>query len=409
MNAAALSQINLSTSWERKLFGNLLSRLQGGQLTLVENGLRSEFGQAAEDELHAEVIVHDDSFFRSAVLGGEIGMGEAFMDGAWSSPDLLSVIRLAVRNLSTLTQTNSWLSQVALWANRWRHLGRDNSLSGSRENIRRHYDLSNEFFQLWLDPTLSYSAALWQQEEETLEQAQRNKIDRACRELRLHAADHLLEIGSGWGSLAMHAAQHYGCRVTTTTISQAQYELATARIAAAGLSSQITVRLDDYRLLSGKYSKVVSIEMFEAVGLAHYDEYFAAVERLLLPGGRFLLQTITMNERAFPGYQATTDWIQKYIFPGGELSSLLEIQKSMARVSTMLLTGQKEFGLDYARTLAHWRESFHAQLDRVHSLGFDERFCRMWDYYLAYCEGSFRERYIGVSQLLLEKPPAIGA
>jgi cyclopropane-fatty-acyl-phospholipid synthase len=409
VNAATISQTTLPATWERKVFGALLDRLRGGELTVIENGHSTRFGTGAPDGLAAELIVHDEAFYSAAVLRGEVGMGEAYMDGHWSSPDLVSLIRLAVRNLDTLTQTNAWLSSLARWAGRWRHLRRDNSLAGSRENIRRHYDLSNAFFALWLDPTLSYSAALWAEESGSLEQAQRHKIDRACRQLRLTSQDHLLEIGSGWGSLAMHAAQEYGCLVTTTTISQAQFDLASERIAAAGLGGRVKVILEDYRELRGTYTKAVSIEMFEAVGLRHYDEYFSTVDRLLHPGGRFLMQTITMNERAFPGYQQTTDWIQQYIFPGGELSSLLEIQKSVARCSRMLMTDQREFGRDYARTLALWRENFHQKLDAVRALGFDDRFCRMWDYYLAYCEGSFRERYIGVSQLTFEKPVTFGA
>jgi cyclopropane-fatty-acyl-phospholipid synthase len=404
MNAATSIAAPVSQSWERKLFGSLLGKLRGGQLTVWENGRASEHGEPAADGLAAVLHVHEEAFYRRAVLGGEIGMGESYMEGDWSSPDLVSLIRLAVRNLEQLDAANSWLNGMAKWVNRLRHTRRDNTIDGSRENIHQHYDLSNDFFRLWLDETMSYSAGMWLAGDESLEQAQRNKIDRACRQLRLGPEDHLLEIGTGWGGLAMHAAARYGCRVTTTTISREQFELAQERIAAAGLAGRITVLLEDYRNLRGNYSKAVSVEMFEAVGLRHYDEYFRAVGRMLAPGGSFLLQTITMNERSFEKYQQSTDWIQKYIFPGGELSSTVAILQSVARTGRMQLGDLQEFGDGYARTLRQWRENFHAKADAVRSLGFDGRFCRMWDYYLSYCEGSFRERYIGVVQMRFDNP-----
>ncbi len=391
----------MSSSLERKLFDQLLHRLRHGRLTLVEAGGLSVYGEEAPDGLEALIEVRSPAFYRAAILGGEIGMGESYMAGDWSSPDLVSLVRLAVRNLDAIGSTNVWLKALPGWLNRLRHLGRDNTVSGSRGNIHRHYDLSNEFFGLWLDPTMTYSAGLWLSGHESLEEAQRNKIDRACRELALSPEDHLLEIGSGWGALAMHAASHYGCRVTTTTISREQFELARHRIAAAGLADRVTILLEDYRHLRGRFSKCVSIEMFEAVGHKHYDEFFSAVNRLLAPDGAMLLQTITMNERAYPGYLRCTDWIQKYIFPGGELSSIVEIQRSLARTGRLDLHRLHYFGADYARTLHQWRTNFEAQSLAVRQLGFDDVFLRMWDYYLAYCEGAFLERYIGVVQLLL--------
>lgn len=384
---------------ERRLFIKLLNGLRGGQLKLLADGQELLFGESAPDGLVATLVIQNPAFYREAVLGGEIGMGEAYMAGHWSSPDLVSLVRLAVRNADSLDQSNAWLNWLSRAINRLRHLKRSNTKEGSRENIRRHYDLSNEFFSLWLDPSWLYSSALWLDDSETLTQAQLNKIDRACSQVSLSPNDHLLEIGSGWGSLAIHAAERYGCQVTTTTISRQQFELAEERIARAGLKHRIRLLLEDYRELKGRFDKALSIEMFEAVGFQHYDTFFAKLTSLLQPGAPFLIQTITMNERRFPSYIQSTDWIQKYIFPGGELSSVLEIEKSLARTGSYRLDGRQDFGLDYARTLRLWRESFHQRIADIRALGFDRRFERMWDYYLAYCEGAFLEKYIGVSQL----------
>jgi cyclopropane-fatty-acyl-phospholipid synthase len=394
---------------ERQLFSKLLRQLRGGQLAVRENGYASSYGVPAPDGLQAEIEIHSAAFYRAAILGGEIGMGESFMDGDWSSPDLVALIRLAVRNANSLDSSHAWLNWLPRFFNRLRHLRRDNSLDGSRENIRRHYDLSNDFFALWLDESWMYSSALWTDPAATLTAAQYNKLDRACRQLQVGPNDALLEIGSGWGTLAIHAARHYGCQVTTTTISQQQYELAHERIAQAGLQSRVRLLLEDYRELKGRFHKAVSIEMFEAVGFQHYDSFFSKLASLLEPSAPFLIQTITMNEPRFPQYIQGTDWIQKYIFPGGELSSVLEIEKSLARTGSYRLVDRLDFGLDYARTLREWRNSFHAQIDSIRRLGFDRRFERMWDYYLAYCEGAFLEKYIGVAQLRFEPGVSSGA
>ncbi len=387
---------------ERQLFSKLLHRLRGGQLTVRENGRATTYGESAPDALQAEIEVHNAAFYRAAILGGEIGMGESFMDGDWSSPDLVALIRLAVRNANSLDGSHAWLNWLPRFLNRLRHLRRDNTLNGSRENIRRHYDLSNDFFALWLDESWMYSSALWSRPEDSLTTAQYHKLDRACQQLQINPNDSLLEVGSGWGTLAIHAAKNYGCQVTTTTISQQQYELAQERIARAGLRDRVRLLLEDYRELKGRFDKAVSIEMFEAVGFHHYDSFFSKLGSLLEPGAPFLIQTITMNERRFPQYIQGADWIQKYIFPGGELSSVLEIEKSLARTGPYRLVDRLEFGLDYARTLSQWRAAFHQRIAAVRRLGFDQRFERMWDYYLAYCEGAFLEKYIGVSQLRFE-------
>jgi len=385
----------------RKLFEKILLGLQGGQLTLVESGRLSVYGDDAPDGLEAMIEVHSPEFYRAAVFGGEIGMGEAYMDGHWSSPDLPSLVRLAVRNVRLIDGSNALFSFAARSMARLEHLRRNNSVDGSRKNIQAHYDLSNDFFRLFLDSSMMYSAALWENETDSLEQAQWNKLDRICRLLRLNADDHVLEIGTGWGAFAIHAASRYGCKVTTTTISREQFALAQERVRAAGLEDRITLLLEDYRHLEGRFSKGVSIEMFEAVGLKHYDEFFATWERLFEPGAAVVLQTITMNEKNFSSYQKSPDWIQKYIFPGGELSSVIEIQKSLARTGRFQLTDFSEMGIHYAWTLREWRRRFQKRIEQVRELGFDARFERMWDYYLGYCEGAFLERYIGVAQLLL--------
>jgi cyclopropane-fatty-acyl-phospholipid synthase len=276
-------------------------------------------------------------------------------------------------------------------------------VEGSRRNIGHHYDLGNDFYQLWLDPTLAYSCAVFERPGQSLEAAQRAKFELICRKLQLGAGDHLLEIGTGWGGFALHAARTRGCRITTTTISRQQFEFARDLFAREGVSDRIELRLEDYRHLEGQYDKAVSIEMFEAVGLAYYDTYIGAVDRLLKPGGRFLLQTITMNEQRFPDYIRQSDWIQKYVFPGAELASVSRILASLGRSSALSVHHLEDIGLHYAHTLRAWRAAFRSRLEDVRAQGFDETFIRMWDYYLATCEGAFAERYIGNAQLLLAK------
>jgi cyclopropane-fatty-acyl-phospholipid synthase len=395
----------MSTALDRfaaQAFLSALPRLRDAGLTVVmPDGQRRFFGER-NSFLQGHLIIHSHSFFRKALFGGEVGLGEAYVDGLWSSPDLTGIIRIAVRNMETAVQGKGLLSYFARLSQLLRHRGRSNSVQGSRRNIQEHYDLSNEFFQLFLDKgPMMYSSALFESEADTLEKAQLDKLDRICRLLRLSPGDHVLEIGTGWGGFAAHAALNYGCRVTTTTISEEQHAYAAERFDSLGVSSRVELLFEDYRNLKGRYDRIVSIEMFEAVGLRYYDAFFGACQRLLDSNGAMMMQTITMNERNFPNYQKATDWIQQYIFPGGELASVLEIQRSLARVTNFSLHNFQEMGAHYARTLAEWRERFHEQRVRVEELGFDDNFQRTWDYYLGYCEGAFLERYIGVAQLLL--------
>jgi cyclopropane-fatty-acyl-phospholipid synthase len=384
-------------------FLKALRGLEGGFLEVVCPKATYAFGNAAA-ELRATAVIHDERFFVRAVTGADIGIGESYMDGDWTSPDLVALVRLVTRNLRRLDAAHPWLSTVRRVASRLRHRLHDNNLSGSRENIRAHYDLGNDFYRLFLDREMLYSSAYFTHGNESLEQAQQNKMDLICRKLQMLPGDRVLEIGCGWGGFALFAARNYGVHVTGLTLSPAQYELATQRVAQADLrGGSVLIVLQDYRRLEGQFDKIVSIEMFEAVGLDHYDEFFSVCDRLLAPGGSMLLQTITIREQELKKYRRRVDWIQAYIFPGSELAFLGELQKSLARATTLTMESLESFGQYYARTLAQWRENFFRRLADVQALGFDERFQRMWDFYLSWCEGAFREKYINVVQLLCEK------
>jgi len=390
----------------KRLFLQLLGSLNQGFLELVCPEDTYTFG-SPESDLRAMLVVNHERFFRRALFGGDIGMGEAFMDGDWSSPDLVAVIRLAVRNLGAMENSNKLFSALSSLADTVSHRLRGNTLAGSRRNISYHYDLGNDFYRMFLDATMAYSCAYFQTLNNSLEQAQLNKFERICRKLDLKATDHLLEIGTGWGGFSAYAAKNYGCRITTTTISSQQHNYAKQLFAGMGeAGDRITLLLEDYRNLRGQFDKIVSIEMFEAVGLHFYDNYFGACDHLLKPEGMMVMQAITMNEQKFPVYRKRCDWIQKYIFPGSELASIAEVGKSLGRSTKMTLFHLEDIGLHYAETLKHWRERFVLHLDEVRAQGFDERFVRMWEYYLCYCEGAFRERHIGDVQLVLTKQRA---
>lgn len=374
-----------------------------GQLELVCPDRSFQIGPPGGSP-SAMLVVHDERVFARILAGGEMGLSEAFVDGDWSSPDLVALIRLALRNNSAMQRLNTTTSWVSRQAQRVAHAMRSNTVEGSRKNIAAHYDLGNDFFSLFLDRELMYSSAWYETEQDTLERAQFNKLDRICRKLQLTRDDHVLEIGTGWGGFAAHAATHHGCRVTTTTISREQHAYAAERFSRLGdAGARITLLDDDYRRLTGRFDKIVSIEMFEAVGLAHYDTFFETCDRLLSPSGAALLQLITMNEQDFPVYRKTTDWMQTYVFPGSELASLSEILRSLGRVTSFRPFHLEDLGTHYARTLHDWRERFLANLDAVRSLGMDDRFVRTWDLYLAFCEAAFAERHISDVQLMLTR------
>jgi len=390
------------TPTAKKLFLSMLEGLQGGTLELVLPDRTLTFGDV-HSELVAQLVVHRERFFARALLGGDTAIGEAYMDGDWSTPDLVSLMRLAVRNLAQLETSNSFFSSLSRFVDDLRHRLKTNTVKGSRRNIHAHYDLSNEFFKLFLDQSMVYSCAWYETANDSLETAQYQKLDRICRKLDLQPQDRVLEIGTGWGAFALHAARNYGCHVTTTTISRQQYQYARQSFDIADPDCRIELLLKDYRELSGSFDKIVSIEMFEAVGFDHYDEFFGACDRLLKRDGSMLLQTITMNEQRFPQYVKQSDWIQKYIFPGAQLASLRGVLDSLARGTQLSLFHAEDMGVHYARTLAEWRASFLNAIEEVKRLGFDDRFIRMWDYYLAFCEGAFLERHISDFQLLLTK------
>lgn len=371
-----------------------LASLEHGQLYLDDECGRCVLGTNETDNLNANVVVRDANFYRSLAIGGNVGAADSYLNGDWDCDDLTSLFRIFCRNIDQSSESPlSRLSKPFLRAGHW--LSR-NTPAGSKRNIQAHYDLGNDFFQLFLDPTMMYSAACFESPDMTLEDAQVARLNKVCHDLNLQPSDHLIEIGTGWGGLAIHAATIFGCRVTTTTISQSQYDFAVQRIADAGLSDQITVLLQDYRKLTGKFDKLVSLEMIEAVGPQFHDTYFAKCAELLQPDGRMLLQAIVMPEQRYAQYLKSVDFIQKYIFPGGSLPSVSAMQSSVAKTSNLRMLAMDDFADGYARTLREWRRRFHQQLDAVREIGYPERFIRMWDYYLAYCEAAFEERSVGV-------------
>jgi cyclopropane-fatty-acyl-phospholipid synthase len=386
----------------RRLLLQKLQELNGGTIQLTDSSGSTTLGQGGD--LQSNMHVHNPAFFRHALLGGSLSVAESYLRGDWDCDDLTAFFRIFVRNIEAADQLDRGLSRIAQWVNRMYHRWHANSKSGSRRNIHAHYDLGNEFFRLMLDDTLAYSSGIFLAPTSTLRDASLEKMDRICRKLELRPSDHLLEIGTGWGGLAIHAATQFGCRVTTTTISQQQFDVARARIDKAGLSDRVTLLLQDYRDLAGQFDKLVSIEMIEAVGHRYYDTYFRRCSELLKPDGTFLLQGIVMPDRRYAQYLKSADFIQKYVFPGGCLPSVSAILESMSRVTDLRFVHAEDFGTHYAQTLREWRQRFHRRLDDVRGLGFPDRFIRMWNYYLSYCEAAFDERFTGVVQIQFDKP-----
>jgi len=382
-----------------------LKNITVGRLIIEDDSEIAYFGDAdAAPEYHAHIIVNSASAYRSFMLAGSIGAAEAFMAGTWSSPNLTALTRLMCANLNLLNHVDSTGFGLGRLLEKLYHWSRRNTEDNARANIAAHYDLSNPFFSLFLDPTMMYSAARFASKNTTLEEASLAKIDNICQKLALTENDHLLEIGSGWGALAIYAARHYGCRVTTTTLSAEQYQHTCQQVTLAGLDHRVTVLCQDYRKLSGSYDKLVSIEMIEAVGHEYYREYFTRCAQLLKPHGLMLLQAITIPDQRYQYARDSVDFIQKYIFPGGCLPSDREITSQISRHTDLQMISMEEIGEDYALTLAHWRQRFNSQLNEVKALGFSDTFIRMWQYYLSYCEGGFSKRVIGTGQFLLSKP-----
>ncbi len=389
----------------RKLMLAVLEKISTGSLTLRDGDETFHFGKRGEPgEPQAEIVVHNREAYRKVLTGGTIASGEAYIEGDWSSPNPTEVTRLFSANmaaLDTLQAKQHWYVRAGLAV---AHAMNRNTHEGSRRNISAHYDLGNDFFRLFLDPTMMYSSAIFESPADSLETAAVAKLDEICRQLELSPGDHLLEIGTGWGGMAIHAASRYGCRVTTTTISREQYEHARLEVARHGLADRVTVLCEDYRQLTGQYDKLVSIEMIEAVGHDFYRSYFQCCSKLLKADGKMVIQAITIPDQRYDRARRSVDYIKRYIFPGGCLPSLAVIAQHIAEDTDMQLVHLRDITRDYARTLAHWRERFLANLDSVRNLGFDERFIRMWEFYLCYCEGGFRERIIGTAQLAFAKP-----
>lgn len=348
--------------------------------------------------------IHDLAFYRYLARGGSVGAAEAYIDGLWDTDNLVGIVRLLARNRSVLDALETGSARVGGLLLRILYVLQRNTRNGARRNIAAHYDLGNAFFKLFLDDDMMYSSAVYANAADALETASRRKLDLVCRKLELKPGDHLLEIGTGWGGFAVHAARHYGCRVTTTTISAEQHAAAAERIAAAGLEDRITLLHEDYRDLAGTYDKLVSIEMIEAVGADFLDTYFATLDGLLKPDGRALIQAITIEDHRYERALHSVDFIKRHVFPGSFIPSLAAMLESKTRSSTLALVHMEDFGGSYASTLAAWRARLHAALADMTAQGYDGRFVRLWDFYLAYCEGGFRERAIGLAQLVFDKP-----
>lgn len=378
-----------------------LRQLHTGTLTLIEGPTRHTFGHGLPQ---VELTVRHPAFYADLAFGGSVGAGESYMAGAWSCSDLTGLVRLMVRNQDVLDGMEGSWARLTSPVRRALHWLNRNSRSGSRRNVAAHYDLGNDFFRLMLDDTLMYSCGIFATPETPLREASLAKLDAICRKLDLKPTDHVLEIGTGWGGFALHAARHYGCRVTTTTISRNQYELARERIVEAGLAHRITLLLEDYRDLAGQYDKLVSIEMIEAVGHQYFDTYFAQCARLLKPEGQMLLQAITITDQRYDSARRSVDFIKRYIFPGCTIPSVTAMLDSLTRASDLRLFHLEDIGPHYATTLAHWRANFFANVERVRAMGYPESFIRMWEFYLCYCEGGFAERALGDVQMLLVKP-----
>ena len=382
----------------------LFQQLQHGQLDLaLPDGTARALGGKLPGA-HAAVAVRDYNFFRRLARDGDIGLGESFMAGEWTTPDLTATIANLIENRHCLEDGNLRMAVLGRIFNRALHLTRANTPGGSRKNIAAHYDLSNDFFATFLDPSMLYSSAIFENPAETLESAQQRKLDTLIRKLRIRPEHHVLEIGSGWGAMAIAMARQTGCRVTSITVSRAQHDLAVARVRAAGLADRVAIIMCDYRHIEGQYDRIVSIEMLEAVGHDFLGDYFAAADRALKPDGLFAIQVITIPDQRYAAYSATTDWIQKHIFPGGHLPSLAAMTAAMSRNSTLGVEHLENIGIHYARTLREWRTRFLAHADTIRGMGFDDIFLRKWEYYFSYCEAAFATRTLNNLHLVLTRP-----
>lgn len=399
---------------DRFLRDRLLDRMRGirhGQLVIHDAWGKVELGALSPDaaSLSVNITVQDPGFYRAVALQGSVGAGDAYGDGYWHCDNLVALVQLLVRNRDLLDGMESGFARAGGAALKMWHTLRRNTREGSRRNIAEHYDLGNAFFGTFLSPDMMYSSALWSDAGDTLERASTRKLDVICKKLELRPGLRVVEIGTGWGGFAIHAAKHYGCHVTTTTISREQHALAEARVRDAGLSDRVTLLLKDYRDLDGQYDRLVSIEMIEAIGAEFLETYFSKLTQLLTPDGLALVQAITIEDHRYEQALGSVDFIKRYVFPGSFIPSIHAMLDAKTRASDMALVHLEDFGHSYARTLHAWRTRFLANLHAIRSQHFDERFIRLWEFYLSYCEGGFLERSIGVSHLLLARPQAQAA
>jgi len=397
--------VSALTRLAKHLLLGQLRKIRDGRLRLIDSDLDESFGAATEAApFEVTIRVLSPRFYSDAVFAGTVGAGESYINDYWRCDNLTGLVRLMVINRDLMNDVDSGWSHLSTPLLRLAHWLNRNDKTGSRRNIAAHYDLGNDFFKLFLDETMAYSCGIFAQADASLLEASTAKFDAACSKLHLKSGQQLLEIGTGWGGLAIHAAKHYGCRVTTTTISREQFELARERVARAGLSDRITVLLEDYRDLRGQYDALVSVEMIEAVGHQYLDTYFRHCSGLLKQSGCMLLQSITIRDQFYDQARRSVDFIKRFIFPGSFIPSIQALVNSLARSTDLKLFHLEDIGPHYARTLKLWRERLHAKAADVRAQGYPESFLRMWEYYLCYCEGGFEERQLGDVQMLLTKP-----
>ena len=400
--------VSSNASWQHKLCRTIMLKvfasLPQGKMVIKEKGvLVDTFGQK-DSELHAEIDFQCLSVYKSLLFGGSVASGETFSEGLWTTPNLTNVIRIFARNLPLLDSWESKMEWLVFPIRKISHLANKNSATGSKKNIAAHYDLGNKLYTRFLDDSMMYSSAIYPSQSSTLAQAQTAKLKAICDKLQLVPEDHMLEIGTGWGGLAIFAAKNYGCKVTTTTISEEQHQYTHDLIKKEGLQDKITLLKQDYRLLEGKYDKLVSIEMIEAVGKKYLPTFFKKCSNLLKDEGLMVLQAITISDHRLESYSKSVDFIQKHIFPGGFLPSQLLINQHLRKHTDLMIRDLHDIGLDYARTLKDWHHKLLENKEPLAEDGYDERFMNMWRYYFSYCEGGFLERTISTVQLVISKP-----
>lgn len=397
-----VTSIPLLDQISKNLLLSQLKHLQHGTLTIVDQGEIHQFGQTGE--LNVTLTIKNPHFYSRTLFGGSIGNAESFVDQDWDCSNLTDLVRLFVRNRSVLQKLDGAMVNVLSPLQKIFHGLRSNSLEGSRKNVRSHYDMGNDFFKLFLDESMMYSSAIFDSPDTDLETAALKKIQIICEKLELKESDHLVEIGTGWGAVAIYAATTYGCKVTTTTISKEQFDYTLSKVKELGLENQISVLFEDYRNLKGTFDKLVSVEMIEAVGLNNLDTFFEVCSKLLRPNGLMVLQAITIRDQFYKTAKNSVDFIQRHIFPGTGIPSVSAMMNAVTEKTDFVMIQQHDYAEDYAQTLWHWSQRFTRNTDKVIDLGYPEFLPRLWQFYFAYCEGGFRERAIGLSQITLAKP-----